>query len=55
MEEGLKKQMKILFNTVYHIVKMELSFSSFPSLLALQKKNGLENGEAYLTPEACGR
>ena len=55
MEEGLKDQMKILFNTVYHIVKMEFPFSLFPSLLALQKKNGLEIGEAYLTPKACGR
>ena len=55
MEEGLKEQIKKKFSTVYHIVKMELPFSSFPSLLAFQKKNGLENGEAYLIPKACGR
>ena len=55
MEETLKDQMKILFNTAYHVVKMELPFSCFPSLLQLQKKNGLEIGEAYLTAKACNR
>ena len=49
--------LKKLFNTAYFIIKKEDSFTSFPSLLQLQKKNGsdLRQLDSYCSDQACRR
>ena len=46
-----------LFNTAYFVCKEEMSFSSFPSLIRLQKKNGsdLKRLGSYCNDQACRR
>lgn len=42
-----------LFRTAYYLVKNERPFTDFKDLLQLQKSNGLEIGETYITDKAA--
>ena len=42
-----------LFNTAYYIAKENESFAKYPSLLELQKKNGVVIGSNYLNDKSC--
>ena len=55
MESDQREQLLRLVNTAYHVAKLELPFASFPSLLSLQTKNGLEIGSSYKSDKACSR
>ena len=55
MESDQREQLLRLVNTAYHVAKLELPFASFPSLLSLQTKNGLEIGLSYKSDKACSR
>ena len=49
--------MKKLFLTAYCVLKEEMPFTSFPSLLRLQKRNGsdLKRLDSYCNDQACRR
>ena len=43
------------FTTAYHIVKLVMPFTAFPSVVSLQMKNGVELGGAYHSDQAARR
>ena len=47
MERKELEQMKKLFTTTFYLVYAERPFRGFPSLLSLQRLNGLQLGQAY--------
>ena len=55
MEQAQREKMTVLFNTAYFIFKEELPFTAFPSILSLQRKNGVDTGTSYLTNVSCRR
>ncbi|XP_063951982.1 zinc finger protein 862-like [Lytechinus pictus] len=55
MEKHRFEQMNRLMSTAYFIVKEELSFRTFPSIVELQIKNGLSLGSMYSSDNACRR
>ena len=52
-DEEQRKDVAMKINTAYFKVKEELPFTKFPKLLDLQRKNGLQIGETYLTDKKC--
>ena len=55
VEHDQGEQLPQIVNTAYHVAKLELPFTSFPSLLSLQMKDGLAMGTSYNTDKACSR
>ena len=53
MAESDKETMRVCFNTVYYLAKLERPFSDFPHLRSLQQKNGVEQFENYNNDRAC--
>ena len=52
MEISVHNEMKMLFNTAYHVALHEMPFTAFPGLCALQ--NGLNKiGETYMNDKAA--
>ena len=57
IHDSHREVLRQLFNTAYFILKEEMPFASFPSLLLLQKKNGsdLRKLDSYCNDQACRR
>lgn len=55
MDNNLAEKCGKLFNTVYFVCKQEMPFTSYPTLIALQEKNGLDVGSFYRSDNACRR
>ena len=53
MAESDKETMRVCFNTVYYLAKLERPFSNFPQLLSLQQKNGVKQFENYKNDRAA--
>ena len=55
MNEDVLQQITKLFVTAYHVAKLELPFTAFPSLVSLQQINGLNMGASYHSHQAVRR
>lgn len=55
MDSNLEEQIRKLLNTAYFVCKEEMPFTSYPSLIKLQEKNGLDVGGFYRSDNACRR
>lgn len=55
MAESDKETMRVCFNTVYYLAKLERPFSDFPQLLSLQQKNGVKQFENYKNDRAAAK
>ena len=62
IDQGIKKmsknqieRMTKLFNTAYHVFKLEQPFTHYTSNLKLQQKNGVDIGTQYHSDVACSR
>lgn len=53
MDSQLLSNMEKLFNTAYLIAKEDYAFDDFPSLCALQQKNGIKFGNTYVNDKAA--
>ena len=53
MDEATFARMCRLFDWAYLIAKKEDSFTSFPVYAAIEKKHGVDIGEAYMNDKAC--
>ena len=53
MAESDKEKMRVCFNTVYYLAKLERPFGDFPQLLSLQQKNGVKQFENYNNDRAA--
>lgn len=51
--ENALQQLKMKFNIEYTIVKEELAFTKFPTLIALHRKNGLDINPTYDNDVRC--
>lgn len=55
MDSNLEEQIRKLLNTAYFVCKEEMPFTSYPTLIKLQEKNGLDVGGFYRSDNACRR
>ncbi len=53
MAESDKDLMRVCFNTVYYLAKLEHPLSDFRQLLSLQQKNGVKQFENYKNDQAA--
>lgn len=52
-ESGHREKVKKLFDITYLVCQEEMSFMKFPRLLELEKRHGVDLGEAYATDKKC--
>ena len=50
MDEAMKSKMVKLFDIAYNLAKNELPFTLFPKLIKMERRHGVELGNAYHNP-----
>ena len=55
LQERDRREVAVKMTTAYFIAKEELPFSKFSTLVALQKKNGIELTSTYANDKACAQ
>ena len=53
VSEEVRQKMEKLFDVAYMIAKLELPFTTYPSLWTVEKKHGVLLGNTYQTDKAC--